>query len=125
MSSFIQNVNKLAISLYGDSNEPINVSTITNNIRELLLISASIENGNMAEYITKIAELEVDVQEAFDGEFFSSYDIDTNILTLRIPKGEAGEKGDKPLITFALDGSGNLSYEITYEHDYADGIGAY
>ena len=126
MATFIQNVNKLAQSLYGDSDQPINVSVIANNIDSILLISDSINNGNMEAYVTKIAQLVVDIQSVeSDALFEAIYNIDTNVLTMKIPKGVAGEKGDKPIVTFALDGAGNLSYEVTYEHDYADGIGDY
>jgi len=77
-------------------------------------------------YINEVGSLSAQAFQV-DGDMDVSvvFDKITNKLTFSIPSGEAGEKGDKPLITFALDGSGNLSYEITYEHDYADGIGAY
>ena len=126
VKSFVENVNNLAQSLYGDSDKPINVSIITNNIDSLLLVADSINNGNMEAYVTTISQLVVDIQSVeSDALFEAIYNIDTNVLTMKIPKGVAGEKGDKPIVTFALDGAGNLSYEITYEHDYADGIGDY
>ena len=77
-------------------------------------------------YINEIGGL---TAEAFqvDGDMDASvvFDTTTNKLTFSIPEGREGEKGDKPIVTFALDGAGNLSYEVTYEHDYADGIGDY
>ena len=45
VSSFVENVNKLAISLYGDGTTPLDVSIITNNIEAITFLYNYISNG--------------------------------------------------------------------------------
>ena len=45
VNSFVENVNKLAISLYGDGTTPLDVSIITNNIEAITFLYNYISNG--------------------------------------------------------------------------------
>ena len=45
INSFVENVNKLAISLYGDGTTPVDVSIITNNIEAITFLYKYISNG--------------------------------------------------------------------------------
>lgn len=45
VNSFVENVNKLAISLYGDGTTPVDVSIITNNIEAITFLYDYISNG--------------------------------------------------------------------------------
>lgn len=45
VNSFVENVNKLAISLYGDGTTPVDVSIITNNIEAITFLYNYISNG--------------------------------------------------------------------------------
>ena len=45
VNSFVENVNKLAISLYGDGTKPVDFSIITNNIEAITFLYDYISNG--------------------------------------------------------------------------------
>lgn len=116
---------------YKIANEKLEVVyDIITKLDELIDAASGLDDQALQQaveaYIKNMQSLIVDATQ-IDGtmEAQVNFDATLNKLSFQIPEGRAGEKGSKPEIEFALDNEGNLSYQITYVDDYADGIGEY
>lgn len=110
----------------GEDNVNITVATSASEVADPSGFNEYAAKIAVNAYIESIGTLQAEAFQV-DGDMPAAvvFDKDLNKLTFSIPEGKKGEKGDKPIVVFTLDIDGNLSYEVTYENDYTDGIGVY